>query len=141
MNHCVIDASVAVKWYVPEEHSIEAARLLRDDHVLVAPDLIYAEIANTLWKKVRREEIRARDASEILDAFIASPVEIYPSSTLLPAAFDLAVGLGRSVYDSLYLALAVERFAHVVTADEKFANAVKATAFADNVQWIGDAAN
>ena len=56
----VIDASVAVKWVVPEPGSGHAEILI--DHGLVAPDLIYAECANVFWKKVRRGELTENEA-------------------------------------------------------------------------------
>jgi Hydantoinase B/oxoprolinase len=56
----VSDASIAVKWVVPE-HSSERAPLLHD-YGLVAPDLLFAECANILWKKVRRGELTKEEA-------------------------------------------------------------------------------
>lgn len=53
MKKVVVDASVVVKWFVPEIHSAPAARLLDSDVVLYAPDLIGSEVGNTLRKKVR----------------------------------------------------------------------------------------
>lgn len=47
------DASVVVKWFVPEIHSDKARRLLNAPHEYVAPDLPFAETANTIWKKIR----------------------------------------------------------------------------------------
>jgi predicted nucleic acid-binding protein len=57
MTKIVVDASVAIKWYVPEIHADAAVRILEGDFVLCAPDLIGAELANAIWKKVRRAEI------------------------------------------------------------------------------------
>ena len=48
MKKVVIDASVAVKWFVPEIHSAAAARLLEPEIVLCAPDLIGPEFGNVL---------------------------------------------------------------------------------------------
>lgn len=56
MNLLVIDASIAVKWVVEEEGTIEALAL-RGAAKLIAPDLLIAECANILWKKVRRGEL------------------------------------------------------------------------------------
>jgi predicted nucleic acid-binding protein len=53
----VVDASVVIKWFVPEVHSDAARRLLERSHQYVAPDLLYAETANAIWKKVRRGEL------------------------------------------------------------------------------------
>ena len=51
----VIDASVAAKWLAPEPDTPLAEALLADD--LIAPDLLYAEVANILWKKQLRGEM------------------------------------------------------------------------------------
>jgi len=136
MKKVVVDASVALKWYVPEIHSAAAARLLNPEIVLCAPDLIGPEFGNILWKKVRRAEITRDEAAEMLNAFGALPLEIRPSSSLLPAAFELAVEFGRSVYDSLYLALAVAEDCALVTADAKFHAVLAASPLAVHVQWV-----
>ncbi|OFW37311.1 MAG: hypothetical protein A3F70_06700 [Acidobacteria bacterium RIFCSPLOWO2_12_FULL_67_14] len=54
MSLFVVDASVVVKWCVPEVHSDAARRLLAKPHEYVAPDLLFAETANTIWKKMRQ---------------------------------------------------------------------------------------
>ena len=56
MSAFVVDASVVVKWFVPEVHSDAARRLLTLSHEYFAPDLLFAETANTIWKKIRRGE-------------------------------------------------------------------------------------
>lgn len=57
MRICVIDASVAVKWLAEEEFSTQAFQLLFGEIRLIAPDLIFAEVANALWKMQRRGEL------------------------------------------------------------------------------------
>ena len=57
----VIDASVAIKWVVPEAGTEEAVELLGRGG-LVAPDLLFAECANILWKKVRNGELQKSEA-------------------------------------------------------------------------------
>lgn len=136
MKKVVVDASVAVKWFVPEIHSAAAVRMLDPEITLYAPDLIGPEFGNILWKKVRREEIGREEADAIMNAFAKLPFEIRPSSSLLPAAFELAIELDRTVYDSLYLALAVAEDCTLVTADAKFHATVAATPFAEHVQWV-----
>lgn len=136
MKKFVVDASVAVKWYVPEIHSEAAARLLDPEIALYAPDLLGPELGNILWKKVRREEIGREDADEILSAFARLPFEIRPSSVLLPAAFELAIALDRTVYDSLYLALALAEDCALVTADAKFHTVLAASRLAGHVRWV-----
>ena len=53
MKRLVVDASVAVKWYVPEIHSEAAAKLLSGPYELIAPDLILPEAAGSPEKTGR----------------------------------------------------------------------------------------
>ena len=138
MKKIVVDASVAIKWFVPEIHSEAAGRLFDPQIVLCAPDLIVSELGNTLWKKVRRGEILREEAEEILASFAALPLDIYPSKEILSAAFQLAVELDRSVYDSLYLVLAIAQRCAVITADRKFHAALAASPWGDHVHWVED---
>ena len=46
----VVDASIAVKWYVPEANSTQAAAILESGAELLAPDLLVAEVGKVLWK-------------------------------------------------------------------------------------------
>lgn len=136
MRKFVVDASVAVKWFIPEIHSAAATRLLDPEIVICGPDLIGPEFGNTVWKKVRRKEIARKEAEEILDAFDALALEIYPSRALLHAAFQIADAVDRSVYDSLYLALAVAQDCALITADRKFHSVLTATPLAGHIRWI-----
>lgn len=134
----IVDASVAIKWYVPEVHSISAIRVLGRESSFYAPDLIYAEIGSTLWKKTRRGDLTRDQAAAILQGFFDVHLEIYPSAPLADIAFSLATSLGSSFYDSLYLALAVAQDSAVITADQKFHAIVKASPLARHVRWIAD---
>jgi len=139
VSRYVVDASVVAKWYVPEIHSEGALRFLAEDHELLGPDLLFPELGNILWKKVLRGELTPGEAREILHAFRAAPVAIQSSETLLEPALDLAIGLGRTVYDSLYLALAVLQECWMVTADRQFSDAVSQSPFAAHIHWVADA--
>lgn len=122
----VVDASVAVKWLVTEHHSTHALALGSRAEALIAPDLIHAETANALWKKVARQEITTAEALARLDVgpFLET---VFPTPPLVPVALKLALAYGRTVYDSVYLALALGQNCHLVTADRRFFNAVKTT--------------
>jgi len=103
-----IDASVAVKWYVPETGHAAAAAILERGDPLVAPDLLVAEFGNVLWKKVRRGELSQSESEAIIDAFTSScPIALQPSGPVLPAAFKIASQCGCTVYDALYVAVAI----------------------------------
>ena len=134
----VVDASVAVKWYIPEPGATAAAALRGQGDDLVAPDLIVAELGNVLWKKVQRGELMADEAREIAGAFSgACPLALRPSQPYLPGAVDLALRFRRSVYDALYLAVAIAEAGQYVTADERLVNALVTTQLAAVVRRLG----
>ena len=136
MSRFVVDASVAVKWLVPEIHAEAAGRVLRSRHELLAPDLIWAEVGNILWKKFRRGELAGETARDLLQDFQRAPLQIAASQTLMPAAWSIAKRYDRSFYDSLYLALAASAECPLVTPDLKLYNRLKASPFAESLVWI-----
>ena len=136
MSGFVVDASVAVKWFVPEALSDEAVSLLDSPLALLAPDLLYPEAGNILWKKVGRREIEARDARDILAALVRVPLSVVPSSTLVEAALEIALVHGRTVYDGLYVALAVARDAVLVSADGRLVEALREGPLARHVRAL-----
>jgi len=135
----VVDASVAIKWVVPEEHSEAAYSLLREDRDLRAPDLLWAETGNILWKKWRRKELTSKEVSEILTDLRQYPLTILPTEPLCDLAWTFAQRFERSFYDSLYLALAVSESCPLVTADRRLFNALSAAPEFDLV-WVGELA-
>lgn len=136
MKRYVVDASVAVKWYLPEIQTADAMRLLRADHELVAPDLILAETANVFLKNVRRAHMDADDVREPLDSLMGS-VELVSGASLIHDATQLAVAHNRSAYDALYVALALRERCQFVTADRRLYNAL-AEPFPGNMLWVED---
>ncbi|MGQ9556127.1 MAG: type II toxin-antitoxin system VapC family toxin [Anaerolineae bacterium] len=129
MSRFVTDASVAVKWFVPEIHAVAARRLLREDADLLAPDLIWAEVGNVLWRKWRERELTSEAVQGILADFRRFPLHIHASESLYEMAWPVAQGSGRTFYDSLYLALAMDAGCPLVTADRRFYNALRDTAW------------
>ena len=127
----VVDSSVALKWYVEEPESDRAAALIGGD--LFAPDLILAEIANALWKKVQRGEIETAQ-SELVLPLLRSTVRLRSSSPLADAALEAALELCHPVYDCFFLVLARELDAQLVTADARLLGACRDTRFASLVQ-------
>lgn len=120
----VIDASVAVKWFLPESHSDKAHALLNafrhEGLSLIAPDLIVPEVVNTLWKQsVRRSEISLTEARESCADFLALEVRVHPSARIAEQAFHFAAEENHSVYDALYIVLALERGCEFITADQR----------------------
>lgn len=136
----VVDASVLVKAYIPETGSDQAwgllERLEAGEVELLAPDLIYPECGNILWKKVRRGEIEAADAREIADAMSELPLQIESARKLMPLALDIAIACGTTVYDSLYVSLANIYGTRVLTADQKLVNLLAGTPFRENIESL-----
>lgn len=116
----IVDASVAVKWLIPEPDSAVAARL-SEGRRLLAPELIEVECANILWKHVRRGEIPHIDAITGIQDLRSSPLTLARDGDLLVDAQRLAKDFDHPIYDCLYLALAQREGIPVVTADRRFA--------------------
>jgi len=138
MNRYVVDASVAVKWYLPEIHDADARRLLTGGGDLLVPDLIFSEVGNILWKRVRSGQILETEAQTVLQSLGALSLSVAPSWPLVLPALAIACQTQRTVYDCLYLALAVRESAVMVTADEKFHNALQATPLVSHILWVED---
>lgn len=136
MSRYVVDASVAVKWFLPEIHTDAAVKWMARDAAFLAPDLIYAEFGNVLWKRARSGELKRSEARAIARAFRLVPVEVHPCEALMEPALEIACELGRSLYDSLYLAVAILRDCPLVTADRGLYNAIRGTGIADSVRWV-----
>jgi predicted nucleic acid-binding protein len=136
LSRVVVDASVAIKWFVPEIHVDAARRLLREGMTLLAPDLIWAEVANALWRKWRDKELLAEAVQSILTDFRRYPLHIHSGESLYDEAWLVAQGSGRTFYDSLYLALAMSDGCLLVTADLRFYNSVKDTPWGQHCLWV-----
>ncbi len=135
----VIDASVSAKWYFPEPGN-EAADLLLAERMtgereLFAPDLIVPEFVNVLWKRVRRQECSRTAAEAVLTLWEVDRPSLVPSSDLAAQAFQLATALDQSVYDCLYIALALSIEAPLATADRRLAHAARSSSA--QVELIG----
>lgn len=139
MTGFVVDASVAFKWLVDEELTDAAARLLTLDQPLVAPPLLYAEVANALWTTARRGDITEDDMREALHLLVDAPISTPATMlNLMPIAAQLAADLDHPVYDCFYLALALREQRPVITADRRFHDIVKGHAYLSaNIEFLG----
>jgi len=140
VKRVVVDASVAAKWSLPEPYSDAAARLLAEDFELWAPDLLWAEVGNIFWKKWRRGEVTAEEAGALLQDFRRFPVQVLSADGLAGIAWEIATSFSRSFYDSLYLALAVDRSCPLVTADRKLYNALTGGPSPASLVWVEEIA-
>ena len=138
MSRYVVDASVAIKWFLPEIHDVQAMRLLREGEELFIPDLLFPEVGNILWKRVRFGQMQDTEAEVVMQALGTLPLTAAPSWPLTLSALTIACHTHRPVYDSLYLALAVRENAVMVTADKKFYMALQSMPLAPYVLWVED---
>ncbi len=92
-----------------------------------APDLIYMECANILWKKVRRAELTRTEGEMAGQILLRSGLDIVAGSELLGPALSLAADLDHPAYDCAYLALALQRNSLFVSANLRLINKVKAS--------------
>jgi predicted nucleic acid-binding protein len=114
----VIDSSVAIKLVIPENQSLQAIGL-RSGFQLAAPDILFSECANTLWKKVRRSEMSEADASEAMDVLADLDLTMLSCRDLSQDALQIALRIDHPAYGCLYLAAALQLDTVLVTADQK----------------------
>ena len=122
----VVDASVVLKWFVPEIHSDRARRLLWTTHQYFSPDLLFPEVGNAIWKKVRRGELTAEEGRRLAVDISGIAVQTVSTRGLMIDAHALAVTTGVTVYDAMYLALAVRLKTEMITADDRLSRTVAA---------------
>lgn len=141
MSILIVDASVAAKWVLPRANETlvdEAFDLLRrytdGQFRFYVPDLFWVELSNILWKAVRLRRWTRSGAEVALSAMKARKLLTAPSLPLLEEACAIALTFDRTVYDSVYVALALRSKAQLVTADERMALALAAYL---PVKWLG----
>jgi predicted nucleic acid-binding protein len=123
----VVDASIALSWYLPGETSAtsEAAFARLRDTDAIAPILWWFEIRNTLVVSERRKRITPAQTIQILTRLGELPLrlDVTPDSAVVMA---LARDHGLTVYDAAYLELAVRLVIPLATLDRALADAAPA---------------
>ena len=140
-DFAVVDASVAFKWLVEEEHSDTATALVRlwneEGIQPSAPYLMLSEVANALHRRVIRGDLSPETAAGLMKDLLSMGVAFHDSSNLHVKALQLARRHNQSaVYDSYYLALAEELDCELWTADKRLYRSARASV--DNLRWIGE---
>lgn len=115
----MIDASVAVKWFIQEDRAAEAQRVLNADADLLALTSILFEIFHALWEAARIRRIPSNRLAELADVVPTPFAALAPIEQLYPAAAALARTHPLAIYDCAYLALAQREHGELVTADER----------------------
>lgn len=118
----VIDTSALIRLFVPDgplHQEVETAfnRAASGADLVLAPQLLLAEVANVLLRKRRRGELSAQELGELLQAVESLPIRLCEHESLVLPACALAEAHGLTAYDALYLALAERHGAHLITSD------------------------
>jgi predicted nucleic acid-binding protein len=125
MAVCVLDASVAVRWLVPEIGTAEALQLLGSDRSWLAPRLLLVEVGSALRRKVVGAELTQADGMDAVAALNASIdnglIRLAKDELLVAHALTLALRVGHKLPDCIYLALAEHEGAELATADRRLA--------------------
>ena len=125
----VVDASVAVTWFLSEEpHGGEALAILRDGAPPIAPDFLIAEVCNAAWRSTRPGRISQAQLGAIA-ANLPRFFDALGSATGLARAVAIAAPPDHPVYNCLYLALAEAEQADLVTADTQLVGKVRASSW------------
>jgi len=134
----IVDASVAAKWFIKEEHGEAALSILKKENRLHAPDFLLLEMDSIICKWTRRGVITTEEALELRDAFRRYPIQHHSFKSFLDSAFAIANQTGQSIYDCLYVALAALLKGRMVTADRKLYDSLLNSKFRRYVVWVED---
>jgi predicted nucleic acid-binding protein len=124
----VLDCSVAAKWVLPEPRRQPALELFEhylSGEVLTAPDILLAEFASLVAKRNRRMQISAAQAQEAFAMMTKCAPRLVDTRPRLSQALDLSLQHQLSLWDCIYLALALEHDCPVLTADLRLFRAGK----------------
>lgn len=138
MTRYVVDASIGIKWFLPEIHYEAARRLPLLNASLHVPAFFHLELGNVLSKRIRRDELTSEEGEAILKELQRIPLQKHSNERLMTPAFALAIQTKRSLYDCLYLALAEALDGQVVTADQKFCSSLTTSRYGKRMLWVED---
>jgi predicted nucleic acid-binding protein len=122
----VVDASVAVCWYLPHPSSERATELLQGAGPLLAPGLLQLELASVLLRAVRRGELTAREAERVTGELLPRAVTLVAAPPPATTVLAIATLHGGTVWDAVYVATAIGHHAALVTAHPPLAALARA---------------
>lgn len=141
MNRAVIDASVVLKWYLPDEqYGSRALRILdqymMEDLDITVPTLLEYEVINGLAIARRRGRLDEKHVTSAMEGFLNLRIKVVQSTELYKRVLYYCHVFNRSAYDASYLALAEKEKIQMITADERLFNSVKNKL--KWVKWLGE---
>jgi len=135
----VVDASVAIKWLLPEAYSDECLALLNRNERIVVPDFLVAQVGAGLAKRVRTGDLKPSWTEQAMATLMRLPLIQVPTTELAVEAVGLASRGKRSFHDAAYLTLAVREGVPLVTADWRWYALVSNGPLRDYVRFVRDA--
>lgn len=124
----ILDASVAAKWFLPDEVTPAANAILRQylagELTLLVPDLFWHEMANVLATAVRADRLTASAGSRAMNQLTQLELPVQPTWSFASEALAQAVAWRWPAYDLFYLLLARTMNDVLITADERLVRAL-----------------
>jgi predicted nucleic acid-binding protein len=128
MAPVVVDASILVRWVLPEPDRAAALQLLRQsvtgEATLIAPALVMAEASSALSRRFRRKQLTEEEARTAYQYLQRRRPTLVEDAKLLDDAMELSLRHQLSLWDCVYLALAIRWRANLATADARFHRSV-----------------
>jgi predicted nucleic acid-binding protein len=124
----VLDASVALKWFLAEPESGDALAI-RSSNDIIAPDLIIIEVLNGLWKSWRLSRVSQPQVYLAAQSLSSHFSRLVPANELAPRAAEISLALDHPAYDCFYIALAERENVIVITADKRLLTKTRGTVF------------
>ncbi len=134
----VIDASIAAKWFLDEVFCNESREVLHGRYSLHAPDFLLLEMDSVFLKRIRRGDITPQDANVARLMLRQIPIKCHAITAFLDRAYEIAALTGQSIYDSLYVTLALLLDSHMITADRKLYDGLRNGPFKKHLVWVED---
>ena len=137
----VVDASVAVKIFVPETLSAQAqevfARFAAENGAeLIVPDFFFVECANVFWKWVQRSAYPDKDVRAHLLDLTSLGLTVIPAQAIAEETLEIALKHRITAYDACYVAASKQTKLPLITADEKLVAKLAKGPY--DMQWLGD---
>lgn len=129
MKRFVLDASVAVKWFLPEIHQAESFNLLKSNPVLIAPEFLKVEFDSILSKWCRSGRFNYERAEEVRSVFNKIKIYFVDLDDIADISFEISAKMPVTYYDALYLCTAKLYECKMVTFDRKLYKSVKDSEF------------
>ncbi|MEW6123603.1 MAG: type II toxin-antitoxin system VapC family toxin [Pseudomonadota bacterium] len=138
MTSLIVDASVAVKWFVDEEDTDRATLLLERAERICAPRIILGEVANAIWKTVRRGDMSQELGAEAVADLPRFVTLLFDTDHFMADALRIACALDHPIYDCLYVESARRLKLPLVTADARMARKFSAGPYAQHIIPLSD---